>query len=270
MGLSNLQVITWNYLVCVLAGCLIRGTIETDMRFITGAISKWAILTGIMFVISFNMIAYTAQKSGVAIASVAGKLSLAIPFVFSILLYDEQVRVWKMIGVVTALLAVYLTCLPSGGYAVNGRKQGGMLILFLPLVLFILSGLIDTVVKYVETTLLSDGYRDDYLILSFATAFFGGLVAMIVRYVRFKEKLDLRNMIAGICIGIPNYASIWSLIEVLKMNAGNSTYVIPVNNIGIVLLSTFMAWFLFQERISPRNWIGILLSLAAIILIAFG
>jgi drug/metabolite transporter (DMT)-like permease len=270
MGLSNIQVITWNYLFCVITGCLLRGSVETDMQVLFGPIGRWALLTGIMFVVSFSITAYTAQKSGVAIASVAGKLSLAIPFIFSVILYGEEVRFWKLTGVIIALLAVYLTCLPAGGFRGKENRAGGTLIWLLPFTLFFLSGLIDTVVKYVETSYLSAGFRDDYLIFSFATAFAGGSVALIFRYLRFNEKLDFRNMIAGLCIGIPNYASIWSLIEVLKLNAGNSTFVIPVNNIGIVLFGTFMAWFLFEERISLKNWFGILLALSAILLIAFG
>jgi multidrug transporter EmrE-like cation transporter len=38
---------------------------------------------------------------------------------------------------------------------------------------------------------------------------------------------------------------------------------------GIVLLSSVVAWMLFRERLSNLNWLGIVLSLGAIALIAF-
>jgi multidrug transporter EmrE-like cation transporter len=39
---------------------------------------------------------------------------------------------------------------------------------------------------------------------------------------------------------------------------------------GIVLFSAVAAWLLFKEKLSTINWIGIVLSLMAIALIAFG
>jgi uncharacterized membrane protein len=39
---------------------------------------------------------------------------------------------------------------------------------------------------------------------------------------------------------------------------------------GIVLFSSVMAALLFKERLSIINWIGILLAVGAIALIAFG
>jgi uncharacterized membrane protein len=54
------------------------------------------------------------------------------------------------------------------------------------------------------------------------------------------------------------------------MNWMESSAIIPVNNMGIVLFSSIMAWLLFREKLSVINWLGIFLSLGAIALIAFG
>jgi drug/metabolite transporter (DMT)-like permease len=75
---------------------------------------------------------------------------------------------------------------------------------------------------------------------------------------------------AGILIGIPNYFSIWCLVRFLKQSPWESSASIPVNNMGIVLFSSVVAWLLFKERLSKINWAGIILSLVAIYLIAFG
>jgi len=83
-------------------------------------------------------------------------------------------------------------------------------------------------------------------------------------------KFDKRAIAAGILIGVPNYFSIWCLLKVLKDFAGNSSAIIPINNMGIVLFSTIAAFLLFKENLSKLNWLGILLSIAAIALIAFG
>ena len=77
-------------------------------------------------------------------------------------------------------------------------------------------------------------------------------------------------ILAGIIIGIPNYFSIWCLMKVLKLYYGHSSVVIPVNNMGIVLVSALVAGLVFKENIQRINWIGIILSILAICMIAFG
>jgi multidrug transporter EmrE-like cation transporter len=44
---------------------------------------------------------------------------------------------------------------------------------------------------------------------------------------------------------------------------------IPVNNMGIVALSAVSAGIIFKEKFTAVNWLGILLALAAIAMIAF-
>jgi uncharacterized membrane protein len=84
-----------------------------------------------------------------------------------------------------------------------------------------------------------------------------------------KIKFDSRSILAGIAIGIPNYFSIWFLVNVLKQYKGNSSAIIPINNMGIVLLSSVLAWLMFKEKLSALNLVGIILALGAIALIAF-
>jgi uncharacterized membrane protein len=57
---------------------------------------------------------------------------------------------------------------------------------------------------------------------------------------------------------------------VLKEYQGQSSAIIPINNMGIVLFSSLAAFVLFKEKLSLINWMGILLAIGAIALIAFG
>ena len=52
--------------------------------------------------------AMTAQKNGVSVASVAGKMSVVVPVLFGVFLYNESVTFLKIIGILIALIAVYL------------------------------------------------------------------------------------------------------------------------------------------------------------------
>ncbi len=225
---------------------------------------------GCMFIVLFNVIGITTQKIGVAVASVANKLSLVIPFVFSIWLYNEEATALKLTGIAIAMVSVVLTCWKERKYADGLHPTKSSILILLPAVVFFGSGLLDAMVKYVEQTYLNETNNNAYLIASFATAAIIGLIILIGLVVGGKTKFDKRSIIAGIAIGIPNYFSIWCLVKVLKQNEGNSSAIIPINNMGIVLFSTVTAWFLFKEKLSAINLAGILLALGAIALIAFG
>jgi uncharacterized membrane protein len=49
-----------------------------------------------------------------------------------------------------------------------------------------------------------------------------------------------------------------------------SSALFPVNNMGIVALAAVSALLIFKEKFSIANWLGILLSLGAIVLITWG
>ena len=267
-GISTFQAIIFNYFTCVLTGILLEGTLPVVADIVKSPWFLWAVLMGLMFVSIFNLVAYTTRKSGVAIASVANKLSLVIPFLFSVYLYNENISFLKISGVLVALLAVFLTCIPSSSPK-NGADFKWNLFL-LPLVLFVGSGLLDTLIKYVEVNFIKASNHNSYIITAFSIAGFAGTIIFGGMLIKGKERLDPRAIVAGILIGVPNYFSLWCLVHVLKIYEGNSSAIIPITNMGIVLFSTLVAALFFRERLSRLNWLGVLLAIIAISLIAFG
>lgn len=97
-----------------------------------------------------------------------------------------------------------------------------------------------------------------------------GLLVLMYQYKTRKLFFHTNQVLAGICIGIPNYFSIWCLVQFLQDSPWETSASIPVNNMGIVLFSTLVAAILFKEKLSAINWAGIVLSAIAIYLIAFG
>lgn len=95
-------------------------------------------------------------------------------------------------------------------------------------------------------------------------------MVLLIQFVRKKQQFQWKSLFAGVLIGIPNYFSIWCLVHFLKQSPWQTSASIPVNNMGIVLFSAVVAWLLFKERLSTINWLGIILSIIAIYLIAFG
>jgi drug/metabolite transporter (DMT)-like permease len=269
LRINNLQAIVFNYFTCVVTGSVVNGSFPVTGYNLQQAWFKWALLMGLSFIVLFNIIAFSAQKIGVAITSVANKLSLVIPFLFSLYLYKEPYTWLKITGVLVAVAAVLFTCWPQ--HALQKRATTNYrLLLGIPAILFIGSGLLDTMVKYVEQHFLNDTNYDDYLVTAFATAGAIGMFSLLFLVATGRQQFSYKAVLAGIAIGVPNYFSIWCLMKVLKQYSGNSSAVFPIVNMGIVLFSAVMALVLFKEHLSKINWLGIILSLAAIALIAFG
>jgi drug/metabolite transporter (DMT)-like permease len=264
------QAIVVNYFVCVITGSLVNGRFPITTTTTQQSWFPYALALGSLFIGSFYLIALTAQKIGVAVASVVNKLSLVIPFLFSIYLYGEQVTAFKITGVVLALVAVVFTCMPSPKGTEPSGKPFHASYLIYPALVFFASGIIDTIIKYAQTKHLNPENMNRFLSTCFAVAAVAGVVILLVAIGSGKLKFDKRAVTAGIMIGVPNYFSIWCLVQVLKNFDTNSTAIIPINNTGIVLFSTIAAYFMFKEKLIRLNWIGILLSIAAIALIAYG
>jgi drug/metabolite transporter (DMT)-like permease len=268
--ISSFQAIVFNYMTCVATGSLVNGYFPIRPAIMAEPWLPWAGLMGFTFIFLFNIIAFTAQKLGVAIASVANKLSLVIPVLFSVYLYDEKLVWLQVVGIILALVAVVLTSWPAESRRARMIAHKSNWLYIIPLVLFAGSGLLDTMIKYVEQGFLEEGNKNDYLITAFGVAALIGLMMLTFQLLTGKERFEPRAVWAGILIGIPNYFSIWCLVRVLKDYGDHSASIIPVNNMGIVLFSAVMAWVLFREHLSRLNLAGIVLSIIAIALIAYG
>lgn len=269
-GVSIFQAIVFNYITCVITGSIVNGAFPIDAASIHEKWFQWACLMGVLFITIFNVIGMTAQRISVAVASVANKLSLIIPVVLSVYLYHETVMGWKLFGVVLALIAVILTCYQPSTKNDETSSDHGKWKYLLPIALFFGSGFLDALINHVQQTYVTAENSNAYLISGFFSAAVLGSLYLLYQYISGKQVFAIKHLMAGILIGIPNYFSIWCLVHFLKASPWQSSASIPVNNMGIVLFSSVVAWVMFKERLSVINWSGIILSLIAIYFIAFG
>lgn len=263
------QAIVFNYITCVITGSVVNGSFPVNSDVMATPWFRWSLLMGGLFVSIFTVIGLTAQKFSVAVASVANKLSLIIPVVLSVYLYQESVAGWKLAGVLLALVAVVLTCYPNRQTG-ETKTVNTRWLYILPIILFIGSGLLDSLINHVQKLYVTNENKNAYLISGFLSAAIIGSIILFTQYLTGKKQFAWKHVIAGILIGVPNYFSIWCLVRYLKESPWPSSASIPVNNMGIVLFSSVAAWLLFKEKLSVLNWMGILLSLLSIYLIAFG
>lgn len=259
---NALQAIVVNYITCVVTGSIFLGRFPVGAESTNHSWFPWALMMGAMYISVFNFIAYCTKVYGVTTTSVANKLSLVIPVLFSVLMYHDKLSILNVIGILMAFPAVYFTT------KVEGEKTHAHGLL-LPALLFLCSGVLDAITKYVEHTHLQDvEHQAVFTIHLFGTAACLGSVLVAVLIIRGKMQLSLKNIIAGITLGIPNYFSIYYLIRFLNDKFMPSSSAIAINNIGIVLCSALLAIIVFRESLTKVRFIGLILSVIAIVLIA--
>jgi drug/metabolite transporter (DMT)-like permease len=260
-----LQAIVVNYWVCVVTGSLTIGYMPLNASGVRQPWFPWALVTGACFIMLFNLIAYRTRVDGITTTTIANKLSLVIPVLLAIILYKEHDGVWSIAGIVLAFPAVYLTSRTK-----EGNKDKPVALGWLAL-LFIGSGLLDALVNFVQHSYLpATADQSLFTIYTFAAAGSIGTVLLVVLMVLKRIQLSWRSVLAGICIGVPNYFSIYYFIRLLHSGFLQSSAAIPVNNIGILVVSTLTALLLFKERVTWLRFIGLVLAITAIIFIAFG
>ena len=260
--INTFQAIVVNYIVA-----FIIGYAYSDVKVSVSAIPQqdWfygALFLGFLFITIFNVMAITSQRNGLSVASVSGRMAVVIPIIFGIVLYNESITLVKVIGILLALVAVYLTSVKS-----NQSKSFEGSSLILPIILFLGSGAIDTLLKYTELNFVPDESISIFSAYIFGIAFVFGILFLVYQILMKKEKFEMKSIFGGIALGIPNYFSIEFLIRALKIKGIESSVLFTINNVSIVLLTTLFGLFLFKEKLENKNWIGVLLAVISIILI---
>ena len=246
------QAITFNYLTAALIALFI-GDVNYNVTNLVN--TDWfhsTIALGAFFIVMFNIMAITTQKLGISISSMASKMSLIIPVIGAVIFQNASIGIYKIAGIIIAIVAVYLTF----------KKSGSTIKPTLAIILFFGAGILDMWIDFIRNNYLSSNIDFNLFIVTvFFTAFGMGLLKVIWEGKRILRK----NIVAGIVLGIPNYFSIYFVLLALENLGG--IYVFPILNIGVVLLSAIISWLFYQEQMSKTNWMGIGLACLSIVII---
>lgn len=259
---NTLHAIIVNYGVACCCGLLLyRGATTVSMI----PQQSWfyaAAALGVLFIVVFNLMALTTQRSGLSVVSVATKMSVVIPILFGVFYYKEALGMYKVIGILCALVAVYLASVKAKD-GISVKKEN----LIFPILVFLGSGAIDTSLKFIEGAYVNDSDVPIFSATIFGAAACIGLLVIGYQVVTKTFEFQLKNVLAGIGLGIPNYFSIYMLVKALRQPQFDSSTLFTVNNVAIVMVSTFLGILLFKEKLLPKNWIGIGLAVLSILLV---
>ncbi|HAW20123.1 MAG TPA: hypothetical protein DCX14_08075 [Flavobacteriales bacterium] len=208
---------------------------------------------GIFFYAVFRLIAKTTQTSGVAAASIATKMSVVIPIVIGLFFLDESFTTLKLSGIALGLVAVILSSFTEG---VKNWKW--------PLLAFVCTGIIDSSLKLFQVWTVSEPEFPSLITVIFSFAFLTG----IVHHFTFTDRaISTKNFLSGMALGLVNFGSLLFLLWALDEPNWESSTVFPINNVGVVTMSSILAIVLFKEKPQLRTVAGIFLAIVAILLL---
>ncbi len=265
-NINNFHAAVVNYLFAALIGFILNNGEADVLKIYTQDWALVAFILGFMFICMIDLIAITAQKIGVSTATVAIKTSLIIPVGVAVYLYNEQIGPLKALGILLAVISVFLVTKKESSAAPGERNKA---LYLLPVILFIASGITDSLIKYAQSGLVPTETFGIFISTLFAVAGFLGTLVVFYQVLIRKQAFESRSIAGGLLLGIVNYGTLYFLMKTLETKSMQASVIFPANNMGIVICSSVAAALLFKEKISRTNWIGILIALIAISLIAF-
>jgi uncharacterized membrane protein len=139
------------------------------------------------------------------------------------------------------------------------------------LLVFLGSGMVDTglnLIKYADF----NGFNN----LQFASITFGGaaVVALMVsvfqlnRWKLFFRQGSFKGIVLGVLLGTINYFSIVAMYAAIDAYQGKTGVFFTLNNIGVLLLTIFLGYFL-GEKYNSKTLVGVFFAIIAILLLGF-
>lgn len=256
-GIDTHEGITANYLAFALLAFLFTENKSDTNTFVDQDWFVHSVALGICFISTFFLIGTAVIRLGASVASIANNMSLVIPVSLAFILYDESITLLKVTGIIITLISLYLVSSRENTHITSG---------LLTLIVFIISGIVDAYINFVNVTYISKEDIPNFITVQASTAFVSGFLVLVYRIIRKNKRLHLKSWIAGVLLGCINFFSVYYLYLALDGMEGSIFF--PLKNLGVVLLTTVISVGWFKEHLNKRNWIGIGLSLLAILILS--
>ena len=254
-GVDTFQAIVFNYFTACICGFALYGDSWSNAAWTDTNWMYAALICGILFISLFVLMGKSSQINGVAITSVAVKMSMAISAIF--IGFGETFGLLKIDGIAMAIIGVTLVSFDK-----SSTKQKP--VIWMLLVLFFGSGLLDFVLNFVQKSLLTKLNAALFSAIGFGLAGVLGILMLTEKIIRNKTQLSGKSILAGICLGIPNFFSIYLLITAYSSTGWSDSTVLAVVNVSIVITSAILGFLAFKEALSRQKLIGLVCSVLAI------
>jgi len=270
-GVSTTWAITLNYGVAAALGWTMAGGMPSLEQSLNAPWMPAVGLMGLAFYPLFRLTARCTQTLGVSVASIATKLSMAIPIVAFTLVDGLGSTHWgQWAGVALAFPAVVLASLQrdqhdsEAGSPTHTRPWWRSLH-WMPLVMFAGSGAIDTVFGWFAQ---SESLDDPAMKYAFAAVPFslGAAVGLIDLFRQRASRPRRKDLLGGGALGMVNFGSLYFLLLAYDTHLLDRAMVVPTLNLSVIVLATVGGMWLFRDRLDASTQWGVALAGASIAL----
>lgn len=251
------QAITWNYLFAI---CLSLMCFKPNFSSISVSnISPIYWTLGILLPSIFIFLGLSVRNAGLARTDIAQRLSLFISLSAAFFLFKENFDRYKEVAIVFGFAAIIFTMYRKGDRMSSKRSWLYLLLVFLGF------GAVDVLFKMVSQITIIP-YTTSLFII-YCIAFLLSLVYLLYLVARRQTKLQLINFFCGCILGIFNFGNILFYLRAHREMSDNPSTVFAAMNMGVIVAGTLIGVFIFRERLSRWNYLGLILALVSIVLI---
>ncbi len=257
------QLIAWNYPMTV--GCtwlFLRP--QMSIELLRGApIWQYAalavLLPGIFFALSASI-----RYAGIVRTEVAQRLSLFIALIAAFWLFNESPQAGKLIGVAVGVGGILCSIGWHQGKNQYGRNHRTWLF---PLVVFFGYGVIDILFKQIAQH-TGVPYTTSMLVV-FCLAMLIAFAFLVYHLTVAHKKFSVHAIFWGVVLGGFNFANILFYMKAHRALPDNPSIVFTGMNVGVIALGALVGIYLFREKLSKVNKIGIILAVISVLIIAY-
>ncbi len=275
----RMPIVAVNYLVAaflsiILAGgSLVTGEVPSDLfgaigremgpvfggtaRFSTDGSIAWAILwgvpAGLLYFLGLVGIQRSIRESGVGLTGAFSKSAILIPILVSVLLWRERPTAWQWGGIVLTFLALAISQYRKGPE--RARVGKGLMLMVLAV------GAAELSNKVFQQYGLPE-HKELFLFTLFSVAFIAATASLAAAH----QRIALKELLAGLAVGIPNMLSSYFLIQAFA--TVKAAVAFPFYSAGSVALITLGGVVLFGERPTRREYGAIVVVIVAVVLMS--
>jgi drug/metabolite transporter (DMT)-like permease len=255
------QAITWNYSAAIL---LTWAIFRPHLSHLQEAPIVTYTALGILLPVLFLIIAAAIRLTGMVRTEAAQRLSLFIPVLAAFLAFGEQLNTVKAISLSIGFIA--LICLIPWKQKRAVRRRSTFSWFYL-VVIFIGMGLIDVLLKQVAKTKAIPFTTSLFIV--FIIAFAVSIIGMIYLIANKKMRFSWPHILIGWILGIANFGNIFFFIKAHQALASKPAYVFSTMDIGVIVVGSLIGLFIFREKLSRLNLVGVGLGIVAIVINSF-
>ena len=253
--INTAQIVTANYLFAM---SLCYYFFSPDLTAV-GVDAPWGIYIslGVLLPSIFLFLAASIKHMGIVKTDAAQRLSLFIPILAAWLIFGEKFNALKITAFAIAFPALLLILnKPSD----NTKNKW-----IFPAIVLVGFGLIDILFKQIAINTNLPYTTSLFIVFVLALAI---MTAVVGFEMAFKNAtLNYKNLLFGSLVGIFNFGNILFYLKAHQSFAENPSTVFAGMNMGVIIIGSLTGIFIFKEKLSKMNFVGLFLALVAIVLI---